>query len=74
MTPMIASKKASNTKYRLLFIHANTEKSFLKGLMILNNKILRILQQQTLRSRTHAVELYTRRMAIANKTCVSGKN
>ena len=37
-------------------VYANTKKSFLKGLMILNNKILRILQQQT--PRTYTVELY----------------
>ena len=37
-------------------VYANTKKSFLKGLMILNNKILRILQQQS--PRTHTVELY----------------
>ena len=37
-------------------VYANTKKSFLKGLMILNNKLLRNLQQQTLR--THTVELY----------------
>lgn len=37
-------------------VYANTKKSFLKGLMILNNKLLRTLQQQTLR--THTVELY----------------
>ena len=37
-------------------VYANTKKSFLKGLIILNNKLLRTLQQQTLR--THTVELY----------------
>ena len=37
-------------------VYANTTKSFLKGLLILNNKLLRTLQQQTLR--THTVELY----------------
>jgi len=37
-------------------VYANTKKSFLKGLMTINNKILRILQQQPLH--THTVELY----------------
>ena len=37
-------------------VYANTKKSFLKGLMILNNKILHMLQQQPLHM--HTVELY----------------
>ena len=37
-------------------VYANTNKAALKRLMVLNNKILRILQQQKIR--VHTVELY----------------
>jgi len=43
-------------------VYANTKNSFLNGLMILNNKILCILQQQT--PRTHTVELYKNHNAL----------
>jgi len=37
-------------------VYTNTNKAALKKLMVLNNKILRILQQQ--KTRVHTVELY----------------